>query len=129
MPGEDNKTCQTFNCPYYYNYSQDGCIDNIPDGYYMNDTELRTIDKCHENCKTCKGKETNISGNDISSNSSTDNKSMFKAPLMERLKKKNVKIDGMSSFKLTNFGKKAKRSGLVDLSDFDFDFNDKDKII
>ena len=35
----------------------------------------------------------------------------------------------MSSFKLTNFGKKAKRSGLVDLSDFDFDFNDKDKII
>jgi len=65
MPGEDNKTCQIFNCPYYYNYSQDGCIDNIPDGYYMNDTELRTIDKCHENCKTCKGKETNITTNCI----------------------------------------------------------------
>ena len=81
------------------------------------------------NLKSIEGKETNISGNDISSNSSTDNKSMFKAPLMERLKKRNVKYDGMSSFKLNNYGKKAKRSGLVDLSDFDFDFNDKDKIV
>ena len=60
-------------------------------------------------------------------NSSGDNKGLFKLPLMERLKKKNMKIDGMSSFKLTNFGKKAKRSGLADLSDFDFDFNEKDK--
>ena len=73
------------------------------------------------------GKETSISGNDISSNSSGDNKSMFKMPLMERLKKRNVKIDKMSSFKLTSFGKKAKRSGIVDLSDIEFDFNDKDK--
>ena len=73
------------------------------------------------------GKETSISGNDISSNSSGDNKSMFKMPLMERLKKRNVKIDKMSSFKLTSFGKKAKRSGVVDLSDIEFDFNDKDK--
>ena len=52
---------------------------------------------------------------------------MFKMPLMERLKKRNVKIDKMSSFKLTSFGKKAKRSGVVDLSDIEFDFNDKDK--
>ena len=38
-----------------------------------------------------------------------------------------MKIDGMSSFNLTSFGKKAKRSGLADLSDIEFDFNDKDK--
>ena len=75
------------------------------------------------------GKDTNISGNDINSISSGDNKSMFKMPLMERLKKRNMKIDGMSSFKLTNFGKKAKRDGLSDLSDIEFDFNDKDKFI
>ena len=50
-------------------------------------------------------------------------------PLMERLKKKNMKIDGMSSFKLTSFGKKAKRSGLEELSDIELDFDDKNKFL
>ena len=65
MAEGDNRTCKIFNCSNYYNYTQDGCIDDIPDGYYMNDTDLRTIDKCHENCKTCKGKATNITTNCI----------------------------------------------------------------
>jgi DNA topoisomerase-2 len=76
------------------------------------------------NIKASKGKDSNTNND-----SSTDNKSTFKAPLMERLKKKNAKIDEISSFKLTNFGKKAKRTGLVDLSDFDLDFNDKEQMI
>ena len=41
------------NKSYYYNYNKTECISNIPEGYYCNDTELKTIDKCHENCQTC----------------------------------------------------------------------------
>ena len=45
---------------YYYNYQKTECINYIPDGYYCNNTEPRTIDKCHNNCKTCnKGPTTN----------------------------------------------------------------------
>ena len=40
-----------------------------------------------------------------------------------------MKIDGMSSFKLTSFGKKAKRSGLEELSDIELDFDDKNKFL
>ena len=43
------------NCPintYYYNENK-YCYDKIPDGFYCNDTSLNTLDKCHENCKTC----------------------------------------------------------------------------
>ena len=64
--------CEIFNCTYYYNYKQDGCLesDKIPDGYYLNDTELKTIDKCHENCKTCKGKATELTTNCLLCNES-----------------------------------------------------------
>ena len=51
--------CQEFSCnQYYYNYQQDGCLENetIPDGYYKNDTELKTIDRCNKTCKTCDSK-------------------------------------------------------------------------
>ena len=47
------KICIDFFCVNYYNYTQDGCIDEIPEGYYCNDRNLKTIDKCHETCKTC----------------------------------------------------------------------------
>ncbi|MBO6195110.1 MAG: hypothetical protein J6O56_02045, partial [Bacilli bacterium] len=40
-------------CTNYYNYNRTGCLDTVPDGYYCNSTEDKTIDKCHENCKTC----------------------------------------------------------------------------
>ena len=40
-------------CNKYYNYNQTDCIESIPEGFYCNSTELKTIDKCHENCKSC----------------------------------------------------------------------------
>ena len=40
-------------CDKYYNYTMTGCINQIPEGFYCNDTDLKTIDKCHYNCKTC----------------------------------------------------------------------------
>jgi hypothetical protein len=51
----DDKICKYFNCPnsYYYNYDQDDCINTIPAGFYCNDTNLKTIDKCNKVCKTC----------------------------------------------------------------------------
>ena len=51
----NTKTCVPLSCDYWYNYTQDGCINSIiiPDGYFANDTELKTIDKCHQKCKTC----------------------------------------------------------------------------
>ena len=41
-------------CDNYFNYQRTECIEVIPNGYYCNDTTLKTIDKCHENCETCK---------------------------------------------------------------------------
>ena len=37
----------------YYNYNKTKCIDKIPDVYYLNDTNNKTIDKCNNKCKTC----------------------------------------------------------------------------
>ena len=37
----------------YYNYEKTECIDDIPVGFYCNNNTLKTIDKCHSNCKTC----------------------------------------------------------------------------
>ena len=53
----DDNICEDFNCENYYNYEQNDCENEIPDGYYLNDSTLKTIDKCHPDCKTCKGKE------------------------------------------------------------------------
>ena len=51
-----NKSCVNLTCPKYYNFTQNGCLNSIPIGYYENDTALRTIDKCPGNCKTCEKK-------------------------------------------------------------------------
>jgi hypothetical protein len=40
-------------CPSYVNYEQTGCIDKVPEGYFVDDDFLGTIGKCHKNCKTC----------------------------------------------------------------------------
>ena len=74
------------------------------------------------------GKETNNSENGTSSNNDSiyGNKSEFKIPLMERLKKRNAKINEMPGFQFTSFGKKAKRD-LDEFSDIELDFNDKSK--
>ena len=61
----NDNICKNFSCPYqglnsnykYYNYDQSNCINNIPDGYFINDTKLNTIDKCHSDCLTCDEKE------------------------------------------------------------------------
>ena len=39
--------------PLYYDYTHTKCIDEIPEGYYLNDTEQRTIEKCIIKCKEC----------------------------------------------------------------------------
>ena len=56
-----NKICRNFSCDTYYNYEQNDCLNTnvIPDGYYLNDTTLKTIDKCDANCKTCNETATN----------------------------------------------------------------------
>ena len=58
--------CQHFYCSNYYNYEQDDCIDNIPDGFYQNDTN--TIDKCHKDCKICNRGPNDYSTNCLSCN-------------------------------------------------------------
>ena len=47
----------------YYNYDMTECIDKIEDGFYCNNTSLKTIDKCHDNCKTCDKGPTNDNNN------------------------------------------------------------------
>jgi len=57
----DGKICQSFDCTNLYNYEQSDCIPTLPLEHYVNDSESKTIDKCHKNCLTCKGK--GIDGN------------------------------------------------------------------
>ena len=57
---DNNRACDNFSCTYqnpYYNFEQSGCIEKIPKGYFINDTNLKTIDKCHEDCEECDKKE------------------------------------------------------------------------
>ena len=49
----------------YYNYEHTNCIETIPDGYYCNSTNDKTIDKCHNNCKTCNKGPSNYNHNCI----------------------------------------------------------------
>ena len=71
-----NKNC--LNCKNinkYVNYEQNDCIDNIPDGFFINDTELNTLDKCHPNCLTCK--EKGIADDDMKCTSCDKDNSYF----------------------------------------------------
>ena len=40
-------------CNNYINYEQTGCLDSIPLGYYVNDTQKKTLDKCDIKCSNC----------------------------------------------------------------------------
>ena len=51
-----NKKCMNLTCEYYYNFQQNGCLNYIPSGYYLNDSNAKTIDKCPQNCITCEKK-------------------------------------------------------------------------
>ena len=59
----DNYKCDPIICEKYYNYDKTGCLDSVPDGYFLNNTEKRTIDHCHSDCKTCHEKESLSSTN------------------------------------------------------------------
>ena len=60
---EDNIKINCKNLGKYYNYNQTFCIDEIPEGYFLNDTKKNTIDKCHQDCKTCDKKYNVINSN------------------------------------------------------------------
>ena len=51
--------CTYLNCPFYYNYEQNSCIEIIPEGYFLNDPIGKTIDLCNSNCQTCERISTN----------------------------------------------------------------------
>ena len=64
---EINKKCEAdLICNSYYNYEHTGCISEIPEGFYVNSSEFKTIDKCHDNCKSC-----DIGGTDEQNNCKT----------------------------------------------------------
>ena len=61
------KTKNCLNCYFFVNYEQTQCINNIPEGYYLTDANLGTIDKCYYLCKTCRDKQY-IIGNELHMN-------------------------------------------------------------
>ena len=56
-------TQNTLICEKYYNYEHNGCETDVPEGYYPNSTEDKTIDKCYNSCKTCSTGGTAINHN------------------------------------------------------------------
>ena len=44
---DNNYLCEDLNCQKYYNYNQTDCLEEIPEGYFLNDSYLKTIDKCN----------------------------------------------------------------------------------
>ena len=50
----ENNICElALNCDKYYNYEHTGCLDIIPQGFFLNNSIEKTIDKCHEKCLEC----------------------------------------------------------------------------
>ena len=47
-----NNNCIS-SCNNYLSYNQKECIDTIPEGYYLNSSSLKTIDKCPDKCSLC----------------------------------------------------------------------------
>ena len=43
----NNYSCEDLDCHKYYNYNQTDCLEEIPKGYVLNDSSLKTIDKCN----------------------------------------------------------------------------------
>ena len=46
-------------CEKYYNYTQTGCLEQIPDGFYLNNSVKKTIDKCDIQCEKCSKESVN----------------------------------------------------------------------
>ena len=50
----ENNICElALNCDKYYNYEHTGCVDIIPQGFFLNNSIEKTIDKCNEKCLEC----------------------------------------------------------------------------
>ena len=52
-PNDDKVCVIALKCDLYYNYDYTGCLNEIPEGYFCNSTEKKTIDKCKQKCKKC----------------------------------------------------------------------------
>ena len=50
---EYTRSSNCLNCPKFVNYEQTECIEEVPEGYFVDNTYLGTLGKCHEYCKTC----------------------------------------------------------------------------
>ena len=51
---KNNNLCvKDFKCDKYYNYDKTDCLEEVPEGYYLNDSEHKTIDKCPIKCNEC----------------------------------------------------------------------------
>ena len=61
-------------CNNYYSYDKKECIDEIPEGFYLNDSISKTIDKCPLKCKSC----SNISMEDNLCASCNENYTIFR---------------------------------------------------
>ena len=54
ISSKNNYVCELeLICENYYNYEHTECLNEIPEGYFLNDTDRRTIDKCDIKCKNC----------------------------------------------------------------------------
>ena len=58
------KSTNCLDCPKYVDYNQTKCINELPEGYFVDNNFLKTIEKCHELCKTCE-KKSDIINNQI----------------------------------------------------------------
>ena len=63
VSNNNNYLCEPLKCNKYYNYEKTECLDYIPDGFFLNNSNKGTIDKCHPDCKTCHKKEINNNTN------------------------------------------------------------------
>ena len=45
--------CEELICDKFYNYEQKDCLEELPIGYFLNDSHLKTIDKCYPDCEPC----------------------------------------------------------------------------
>ena len=83
---EYNNTCYKI-CPENTYYNKIKCID-IPEGYYLNDSILMSIDKCKEKCKICTNESTYLNlcisyNNDLSYYHILNNNSIINEQFIE----------------------------------------------
>ena len=60
-----NHICK-LDCPshdLFFNYERTTCISDIPKGYYIENIDMKTIGKCHENCEECESGPTENNNN------------------------------------------------------------------